>query len=141
MNAERARGEEYRTATICIDSYENAVPVGRIYNPSLKNGVVFHSTTQLLREMERVLDGMNLPAAFAAIRTFASPPERDTGPPPERHRPGSLATFAVKVLFRQHASWQGCVTWLEGRQEQSFRSALELILLMDSAIHTEEKVS
>ena len=141
MKAERAWGEEYRTTTICIDSYENAVPVGRIYNPYLKEGLVFHSTTQLLLEMERVLDRMNLPASFTASRMFAAPPEHDTGPPPQQHRPGELATFAVKILFRQHASWQGCVAWLEGRQEQSFRSVLELILLMDSAIQAEEKAS
>jgi len=37
-------------------------------------------------------------------------------------------------MFRQHASWQGGVLWVEGKAEQSFRSALELILLMDSAL-------
>jgi hypothetical protein len=38
------------------------------------------------------------------------------------------------VLFRQNASWQGSITWMEGKQEQSFRSALELIFLMNSAL-------
>ena len=45
-----------------------------------------------------------------------------------------MATFAVRVLFRQNASWQGEVTWLEGKREESFRSVLELILLMDGAL-------
>ena len=43
-------------------------------------------------------------------------------------------TFAVRILFRQNASWQGSVTWLEGNREESFRSVLELIFLMDSAL-------
>ena len=107
----------------------------------MKEGLSFQSTTQLLLEMEMVLDRMNLPASFTAGRTFITPPDHNTGPPPEQHRSGELATFAVKILFRQHASWQGCVTWLEGRREQSFRSVLELILLMDSAIQTKEKAS
>ena len=47
---------------------------------------------------------------------------------------GALATFAVRLIFRQNASWQGSITWLEGEAEQSFRSVLELTLLMDSAL-------
>ena len=48
--------------------------------------------------------------------------------------PGRLAPFIVRILFRQNASWQGSVVWVEGRQEERFRSALELVLLMDSAL-------
>ena len=54
---------------------------------------------------------------------------------------GKVATFTIRVLFRQHTSWQGTILWLEKNMEQSFRSVLELILLMDSAlrrIETEE---
>jgi len=47
---------------------------------------------------------------------------------------GEQETFDVKILFRQNASWQGSVVWLEQKQEQSFRSVLELILLFDSAL-------
>lgn len=45
-----------------------------------------------------------------------------------------LAIFKVKVLFRRGASWQGIISWAEGQQEVTFRSALELIKLMDSAL-------
>lgn len=31
-------------------------------------------------------------------------------------------------------SWQGTVLWSEGGQEERFRSALELALLLDSAL-------
>ena len=46
----------------------------------------------------------------------------------------AIATFKVKVIFRQGASWQGKLSWTEGKEEVSFRSALELIKLMDSAL-------
>ena len=49
-------------------------------------------------------------------------------------RTGRRATFAVRVLFRQNATWQGSVTWMEKNQEESFRSVLELLLLMNSAV-------
>lgn len=135
----RAWGAEYRTTTVCIDSYENGVPVGRFYNPYLEAGCMFRSTSQFLIEMERALDTMDFPKAFTTTRIFAPPPIHITGPPEERPRQGEAATFAVKVLFRQNASWQGTVTWLEGRREQSFRSVLELLLLMDSAMQGQEQ--
>ena len=43
-------------------------------------------------------------------------------------------TFLVHVLNDQNASWQGTVTWTNGNKTQSFRSALELIRLIDSAV-------
>lgn len=47
---------------------------------------------------------------------------------------GKMATFVVHVMYRQHATWQGSVTWAETGQKANFRSALELIKLMDSAV-------
>ncbi len=135
--AARAWGEEYRTTTVCIDSYENGVLSGRFYNPYLTNGRTFRSATQFLLEMEQALDEMDFPKAFSELRTFAPPTACDTGPPDMTERTGSAATFAIRILFRQNASWQGSITWLEGRQEQSFRSALELIVLMDNALSYE----
>ena len=43
-------------------------------------------------------------------------------------------TFVVKVLNTQDATWQGTISWLEGEKTQAFRSALELIKLVDSAL-------
>ncbi|MGE4277468.1 MAG: hypothetical protein AB7E30_09890 [Lawsonibacter sp.] len=131
----RIRGNEYRTTMVCIDSYENGILSGRFYNPYLKDGEVFQSLTQFLLKMEQTLDTMNLPQSFTAVRAFASPPSRKSeNPPTPEFLEGTSATFSVRIMFRQNASWQGSVTWLEGGMEQSFRSVLELVLLMDSAL-------
>ena len=45
-------------------------------------------------------------------------------------------TFLVHVLNDQNATWQGTVTWTNENKTQSFRSALELIRLIDSAVET-----
>ena len=42
-------------------------------------------------------------------------------------------TFLVKILFRQKETWQGQVTWAEKNKTVSFRSALELMRLLDEA--------
>jgi len=130
----RVWGEEYRITTVCIDSYENGILSGRIQNPYLKTGTGFRSTIQFLKEMENVLDAMEFPKSFTETRTLTESPELPTGPPEPLQKRGGKATFILRILFRQNASWQGSITWLEGRREQSFRSALELIFLIDSAV-------
>lgn len=141
---ERIRGNEYRTTLVCIDTYKDGVPVGRFYNPYLSEGESFCSLTDFLLKMERTLDDMKFPQSFTAARNFTAAGEvRD-----ERSRAGqdsqrgALATFALRIIFRQNSSWQGSASWLEAHSEQSFRSVLELILLMDSALrNTDGKTS
>lgn len=44
------------------------------------------------------------------------------------------ATFLVRINFRQNASWQGVVYWLEGKKTVAFRSSEELaVLLLEAA--------
>ena len=46
----------------------------------------------------------------------------------------NTGTFVVKILDRQNATWQGSVTWLEEQKVQFFRSALELMKMIDGAL-------
>ncbi len=43
-------------------------------------------------------------------------------------------TFVVQVAYNQNNTWQGTVKWIEGQNEQCFRSALELIRMIDDAV-------
>lgn len=47
-------------------------------------------------------------------------------------------TFIIQLMNDQNATWQGTVTWAESHKVQSFRSALELIRLIDSALKEED---
>lgn len=47
---------------------------------------------------------------------------------------GEIGTFVIRVQHRQHSSWQGRVTWLEEDETVYFRSALELLKLIDGAL-------
>ena len=132
--AQKIWGEEYRTTMVCVDSYEKGVPQGRFLNPYMPGERTFTSLLQFLQEFDGTLERMDFPKAFQTTRTFAAAPRLDTGPPGQNTKAGDLATFAIRILFRQNASWQGSVIWLEGKREQSFRSALELVLLMGSAL-------
>ncbi len=48
------------------------------------------------------------------------------------------SSFFVRVRFRQNVSWQGEVQWMEGEKTKSFRSLLELIMLMHGAMEEGE---
>ncbi|HNX99543.1 MAG TPA: hypothetical protein PKN39_02075 [Oscillospiraceae bacterium] len=133
------RGNEYRTTIICVDSYHGGAMSGRLYNPRLDGAEAFSSAMQLILRIDSLLDEMNLPQSFEAKREFSPvnrPPVARTDDDNQR---GRAATFALRVLFRQNASWQGSVSWMEGNREESFRSVLELLFLMNSALESKKK--
>ena len=47
-------------------------------------------------------------------------------------------TFVVKILNTQNDTWQGTVTWTDGRRSENFRSALELMNLIGSALDAKD---
>ena len=130
----------FRTTIICIDEYSDKVPVGRIYNAYYEDGVSFHGVIELLLIIDGMLEEMNWPQAYSTRRLFRTPEEAHA---PERTavdtKEGKAGTFALRILFRQNASWQGSITWHAGRQEESFRSVFEMLLLIDSALTAENK--
>ena len=125
----------FRTTIICVDEYVNKVPVGRIYNAYYEDGVAFHGTIELLLIIDSMLEGMNWPQAYSSHRLFRTPEEVHA---PEKTsidtKVGKQGTFSLRILFRQNASWQGSISWMEGRQEESFRSVFEFLLLVNSAL-------
>lgn len=44
----------------------------------------------------------------------------------------------IQILDRQNATWQGTVTWTDTGRKATFRSALELLKLIDSQ-HEEQR--
>lgn len=134
----RVQGNEYRTTQVCVDDRQDGRFSGRLYNPYWEGGVPFSSVMEFLTRMEELLDQMQFPQSFTAKRAFAGPPGQGPVSQPLDMRQGREATFYLKVLFRQNASWQGTVRWVETGQEESFRSVLELLLLMDSAASSQQ---
>lgn len=49
-------------------------------------------------------------------------------------------TFLIKIMDQQNGTWQGSVTWVEEQREQHFRSALELLKLIDGALDNNYEV-
>ncbi|MGN0718927.1 MAG: hypothetical protein ACI4LQ_03870 [Anaerovoracaceae bacterium] len=128
-----------RAMLVCVDSSEKGVWTGRYYNSSLKKGESFRSLVDFLMKMEKTLDQMYFPQSFSAVRRFTQEEETELiGASNEECQTGKAATFLIRILFRQNASWQGSILWLEGKREESFRSVLELIFLMNDALNAQK---
>lgn len=129
------KGELHRTVTIYIDSCTDGIFSGRFHIASNPEAQAFHGLRQLLLDINANLDRENFPESFTDLRKFQKPTQSMAVSllQPDQKR-GAVATFSLRILFRQNASWQGTVTWIEGNQEEYFRSVFELIVLMDNAI-------
>ena len=127
---------ENRRLTVCIDSYENSVMKGRILNTN-QEIAPFESLVQFLLGVETFLEAPQMPQSYTSLRRFSDLLPMTGGTAVSNYvGKGAKATFELQVLFRQHSSWQGVVIWRERKMEQSFRSVLELVMLMDSALRT-----
>ena len=137
---QRVRACENRRLTVCVDSYENGVLQGRFYN-AIQEMECFESLMQFLHGVEMALENQQMPQSFTTLRKFSDLlPRGDATVASGSIRKGKIATFEMHVLFRQHTSWQGQIIWRERQMEQSFRSVLELVLLMDSALRSQKEV-
>ena len=130
-----AWSDENRKLTVCIDSYEDGVLKGYILNAHQRIAV-FESLVQFLLEMEAILEDQQMPQSYTSLRRFFDllPEGEGNAASFVSVRKGIKATFELQILFRQHSSWQGIVVWKDRNTEQSFRSVLELVFLLDSAL-------
>jgi hypothetical protein len=132
---------------ICVDGRYNADLYGRFYTLYAEEPFPFEGITSLLLQMEQVFDAINFPQSQTEHRRF-NKEQSNRFITAQKGRndhlktkgaKGRQATFIVKVSFREHSTWQGTVTWVESQEESRFRSALELIRLIDSAVGTVEE--
>lgn len=129
---------------VCVDARIRRDGSGRLYQGSEKEGYIFDNEYHLLKIMENLLEQNNFPQPSVQFRKF-----RETEKRRERvekvargenisQQKGTKGTFVVHVQYRQNATWQGEVLWVEKKDSQKFRSALELLKLMDNALDRTE---
>lgn len=53
---------------------------------------------------------------------------------------GDKPEFLIRILYRDHVSWQGEIHWLDGDRKVYFRSFLELIALMQEAVESDNRL-
>jgi len=127
---------------VCVDGYKEKDILGRIYYPGGKDPFGFKEMGRLLTGIDQILDKMHYPESSTSCRSFQKGTKEPETPreravmqkKPDMQKKGEKGTFVVQVQYRQHATWQGKVLWAEKNETQQFRSALELLKLIDGAL-------
>ncbi len=134
---------------IYVASYDNHEITGSIYNAYYDKTLQFVNIHDMLSKLESLYDTLKFPQASMEFRKFKKSPDArkiniESGDmkmaEKEIKNTDNKATFAVHVQFRQNATWQGTINWVDMNKTQNFRSTLELIKLMDDALSSESSV-
>lgn len=114
---------------------------GHVYSEYYKKTMPFHNECELLRGMDDLFDSLSFPQASFEGRKFkikkAKPIIKRVDDAVKETMneiiSGKPTTFVVNVQYRKNATWQGTITWVEQDQTMHFRSALEMLKLMEQA--------
>ena len=135
---------------LCIDTYIQGMSKGRIYHAYQKESKEIYSLEEMIIFMEDFFNQIKFPFPGTEERSFRAA-KKEEGQRErmikvmedeellEKH--GDAGTFIIRVQQRQHSSWQGLVTWVDKNETIPFRSALELIKLIDGAMGEKEQKS
>lgn len=128
-----------RTTFVYIDNYMNNCIEGRFYNPYMGEVFPFSSMLDLLVKLDYMFNEMDCPQSFNSFRSFNDGTHINLRkgvceiPAGAFVSPGKFANFEIKLIFRKNTTWQGDIKWREGQTQRAFRSALELIFLINDA--------
>ncbi len=137
---------------ICVNGNDNAEYQGEIWTQYQDDPVMFMSVTNMLSQMDDLMDDWDFPQRALAQRHFYknNVPENtyeekdnilvidrikeQNGIRNVQNKKGKFATFVVHVAFRQNATWQGEIIHSEKNEKYHFDSAMEMLTLMDKCI-------
>lgn len=125
-----------------IIRYDDGTIVGELHSRYLDRPYVFYELVNMICIMEEIFDTNRFPQAFLSPRSFKSGKHparnREVGEnrmiEPESVNSAPKSTFDISVRFRQNATWQGEIVWVEKEMRQNFRSVLEMLKLIDMAL-------
>ena len=130
---------------ICVDEVTGHDIKGVIWTPYEEEAIGFDGGYDLILRLDDLYDYWDFPQRTSSYRTFGKKDRTKDFHNPNSIRKrdeirnvksfkGAKATFLLQVKFRQNTSWQGQVLWAEKKKKMHFRSVLELMKLMVSAI-------
>lgn len=137
--------EPDRQIVLALDDYKDGRVHGTITHKSIDQPVEYNSLMDMAWIVENILDGMKFAQNSLEQRSFAnfktevlkggfSPIEKQGSAAAK----GKIATFHIRVQHRYFATWQGYAVWEEEGETKPFRSFLELVWILESAIRQKE---
>ena len=139
-------------AVLCVDRRVKGNIEGTLFHGYAREGFPFFGFEDALKKLEALFDALGFPRRGTNERSFEQAAQKKAGrsETAERmakvmsdeellRRHGDLGTFVIRVQHRQHSTWQGLVTCMETMEEIPFRSALELMKLIDGVLDQTER--
>lgn len=123
-----------RTCQVAVNSYDSGLLEGSVQNAFINHLEEFKGTIGLADAMVHLFEvGIGRSASGIAPGECKIISEETWG---TYRKGGRRATFVIKILYREHSTWQGVICWRETGEKQAFRSFLEMIILMASALES-----
>lgn len=129
----------HNAVTLRVTSYHEYCLKGILSGPLVDGELVFRSAIEFLCRLEDLMDQAKLPQRNEESRVFR-PTAQPAGGMVRISAVGKepvIASFQLSVIFRQNATWQGSLFWVDREMEAHFRSVLELLGLINSALSSE----
>ena len=111
-----------REAIVTVKTYKNGIMDGYLQHPRLQERAAFQSLSQMVLFLDELLDLENCPDQPLPLVC------------PQAGLNEGMHVFRIQILFREHYTWQGRLIWLNENQEAAFRSAIELLKLLDEIL-------
>ena len=146
------------TAFVVVDECRKSLFKGRIYHPYTGENSAFSCAVDLLNKLEGIYNRWDFPQHTHTMRSFhpikvkqnrSDDITREKSYDAEvsgrmedkvqNLKQNGKTTFILKVLYRQNATWQGNIQWVEGNKTRNFRSDLEMLKLMDDAVRMSDE--
>lgn len=116
---------------------------GRLYTTQSELPFIFNSLLDFMKQADALFNTLSFPQSTYESRQFPGtrPKISDQKSEVPVMAQGSIsvehdnkATFIIHVKYRQNATWQGEIKWVNKNKTQYFRSDLEMIKLIDAAL-------
>lgn len=140
-------------SVIRIYSCQDQILAGSVTNDYYGKTMYFQDVLQMAAILESLFDSLAFPQTSMGYRSFKATSKRRSLQQNNFMKVGGImqtsethelepakqkekASFVVHVQFRQNATWQGTITWIDRGVTQHFRSVLEMIRLMTEAVES-----
>lgn len=133
---------------LCVRGNDCGTIEGTLYHGYRKEGIPFRGYEDIIRIAEELFNALGFPFMGTGDRDIngrihscqkKKGMTRVMKDDELLQKHGEIGTFVIRVQHRQHSSWQGRVTYLEEDKSVYFRSALELIKIIDGTLDEAEK--
>lgn len=138
---------KYMYFTVSFHPSQDQQYDGELNSPFLMRSVTFHHLTDLILMMDEIMESCHIPVTDNRYRTLRRKHNfnkelkyrRITSEKFEDYLQESMKdykenVFQIKVMYRQHYSWQGEIIFEKMNIRKFFRSSLELLHLIYSTL-------